>query len=70
MSQPQEKAVGTAYVVADGVGDVPLGSKSPYQASEDSVYIESKRTWRSALWSSMFPLVMAHGRRVPLADPL
>lgn len=50
MSQPYEKDVKSVVVVSESDGNGP-GSKTRPLDAEDSGYVESKRSWRSYLWS-------------------
>ncbi|CAH0002113.1 unnamed protein product [Clonostachys byssicola] len=52
MSQPYEKDVKSVVVVSESDGNGP-GSKIRPLDAEDSGYVESKRSWRSYLWSSL-----------------
>lgn len=50
MSQPYEKDVKSVVVVSESDGNGPVSKTRPLDA-EDSGYVESKRSWRSYLWS-------------------
>lgn len=51
MSQPQEKALKNIVIVNE-TGEVPVISKITQHDGDVSGYTESKRTWKSYLWSS------------------
>ncbi|KAK5055396.1 hypothetical protein LTR84_013146 [Exophiala bonariae] len=52
MSFPQEKSLKT-LVVGEVGGEVPLSSASIQKETESQEYTKPKRTWRSAIWSTL-----------------
>ncbi|KAH8892913.1 major facilitator superfamily transporter [Thozetella sp. PMI_491] len=53
MAHSQEKALKGEFTVGESEAETPAGLKGPYQEAEASAYRESKRTWKSLLWSSL-----------------
>ncbi|KXH34014.1 major facilitator superfamily transporter [Colletotrichum simmondsii] len=54
MSLPDEKNPKDAFVVGESENEAHDGVKVPYHAdTERSVYVDSKRTWRSFFWSTL-----------------
>jgi hypothetical protein len=58
MAQANEKALKT-FVIGETGGDVPVAlSKSASQEVDGLLAIESKRTWRSYVWSSRLQAIL------------
>ena len=56
MSYPKEKALNNVLIVNESGPDVPVVSKASSQDAGFPKYTESKRTWKSFLWSSEPPI--------------
>ncbi|KAM0279697.1 hypothetical protein ACHAO9_011572 [Fusarium lateritium] len=53
MSTPHEKTPGSVIIVNDGETGLSKGSKDLHENAQSPAYIESKRTWKSYLWSTL-----------------
>ncbi|KIL87754.1 major facilitator superfamily transporter [Fusarium avenaceum] len=53
MSIPHEKTPGSVSIVDNSGTDLPKGSKDLHDNVQLPAYIESKRTWKSYLWSTL-----------------
>ncbi|KAI6764177.1 hypothetical protein HG530_007966 [Fusarium avenaceum] len=53
MSIPHEKTPGSVSIVDNSGTDLPKGSKDLHDDAQLPAYIESKRTWKSYLWSTL-----------------
>ncbi|KAM0229194.1 hypothetical protein ACHAP5_011747 [Fusarium lateritium] len=53
MSTPHEKTPGSVIIVNDNETGLPKGSKDLHENAQSPAYVESKRTWKSYLWSTL-----------------